>query len=184
MKKKIIGSVLVLGIVAAAAGLFVPNAVQKITKESVITSSQLEKAVDISELSTAEFIYNGIADKYSDGNLEETECHIAYASTVKVGIALDQITFTIDEEKKTVTPVLPEITVNTVTVDPDSLSFIPQNPDVELKDIMTVCKEDALKEASESKELYQTAEENLQSAIEAPLSPILKNAGYTMQWEI
>ena len=94
MKKKIIGSVLVLGIVAAAAGLFVPNAVQKITKESVITSSQLEKAVDISELSTAEFIYNGIADKYSDGNLEETECHIAYASTVKVGIALDQITFT------------------------------------------------------------------------------------------
>ena len=181
MKKKIIGSVLVLGIVAAAAGLFVPNAVQKITKESVITSSQLEKAVDISELSTAEFIYNGIADKYSDGNLEETECHIAYASTVKVGIALDQITFTIDEEKKTVTPVLPEITVNTVTVDPDSLSFIPH---VELKDIMTVCKEDALKEASESKELYQTAEENLQSAIEALLSPILKNAGYTMQWDI
>ena len=59
---------------------------------------------------------------------------------------------------------------NTVTVDPDSLSFIPQNPDVELKDIMTVCKEDALKEASESKELYQTAEENLQSAIEALLS--------------
>ena len=81
-------------------------------------------------------------------------------------------------------PLLPEITVNTVTVDPDSLSFIPQNPDVELKDIMTVCKEDALKEASESKELYQTAEENLQSAIEALLSPILKNAGYTMQWDI
>ena len=46
------------------------------------------------------------------------------------------------------------------------------------------CKEDALKEASESKELYQTAEENLQSAIEALLSPILKNAGYTMQWDI
>ena len=37
---------------------------------------------------------------------------------------------------------------------------------------------------SESKELYQTAEENLQSAIEALLSPILKNAGYTMQWDI
>lgn len=34
MKKKIIGSVLVLGIVAVAAGLFVPNAVQKITKKA------------------------------------------------------------------------------------------------------------------------------------------------------
>ena len=43
MKKKIIGSVLVLGIVAAAAGLFVPNAVQKITKESVITEDNKRK---------------------------------------------------------------------------------------------------------------------------------------------
>ena len=41
MKKKIIGSVLVLGIVAAAAGLFVPNAVQKITKGSQ-TSTVME----------------------------------------------------------------------------------------------------------------------------------------------
>ena len=64
MKKKIIGSVLVLGIVAVAAGLFVPNAVQKITKESVITSSQLEKAVDISELSTA--------DSYTTGSQTST----------------------------------------------------------------------------------------------------------------
>lgn len=44
---------------------------------------------------------------------------------MKVGIALDQITFTIDEEKKTVTPVLPEITVNTVTVDPGFAQFYP-----------------------------------------------------------
>ena len=85
MKKKIIGSVLVLGIVAAAAGLFVPNAVQKITKESVITSSQLEKRWISVNCPRQSSYTSGIADKYSDGNLEETECHIAYASTVKVG---------------------------------------------------------------------------------------------------
>ena len=42
---------------------------------------------------------------------------------------------------------------------------------------------DALKEAGEAPELYQTAEKNLQSAIEVLLSPILKTAGYTLMWE-
>ena len=51
-----------------------------------------------------------------------------------------------------------------------------------MKEILELCKKDALDEAAESKELYQTAEENIQSAIEALLSPILKNAEYTIQW--
>ena len=44
-------------------------------------------------------------------------------------------------------------------------------------------QKDALKEAGEAPELYQTAEKNLQSAIEVLLSPILKTAGYTLMWE-
>ena len=95
---------------------------------------------------------------------------------------MDKVTFSIDEENKTITPELPEIDVNSVTVDPDSLSYIPQNPDIEMKEILELCKKDALDEAAESKELYQVAEENIQSAIEALLSPILKNAEYTIQW--
>ena len=61
MKKKIVCIVLVAAVAVVAAGLFVPNAVNKITKENVITSSQLEKVINISDLSTAEFMYNGIA---------------------------------------------------------------------------------------------------------------------------
>ena len=65
IKRKIIGGVLVTAIVVGVvAGLFVPGAISKIRKEDVITSSQLEKVININELSTAEFIYNGIADKY------------------------------------------------------------------------------------------------------------------------
>lgn len=183
MKKKIVSIVLVVAVVAVAAGLFVPNAVNKIRKEDVITSSQLEKVINISELSTAEFMYNGIATKYSEEDPEKEECNIAYEASVKVGIEMDKVTFTIDEENKTVTPELPEINVNTVTVDPDSLSYIPQNPKIEMKEILELCKKDALDEAGASKELYQTAEENIQSAIEALLSPILKNAEYTIQWQ-
>ena len=93
-----------------------------------------------------------------------------YSGIIEYGIDISQVTVSEPDKNGVVTVTMPDAQV--------------LNVDVELKDIMTVCKEDALKEASESKELYQTAEENLQSAIEALLSPILKNAGYTMQWDI
>lgn len=60
---------------------------------------------------------------------------------------------------------------------------MPENPKIEINDIIALCKKDALKEAGEAPELYQTAEKNLQSAIEVLLSPILKTAGYTLMWE-
>ena len=63
IKKKIIGGVLVTAIVVVVvAGLFVPGAVSKIKEKDVITASQLEKVININDLATAEFIYDGIAD--------------------------------------------------------------------------------------------------------------------------
>ena len=39
-----------------------------------------------------------------------------------------------------------------------------------------------MNEANNSEKLYQTAEENLRAVIEALLSPILENAGYSIVW--
>lgn len=184
IKKKIIGGVSVTAIVVVVvAGLFVPGAVSKIKEEDVITSSQLEKVININDLATAEFIYDGIADKYNEKNPDKVECHIAYESTIKVGIDMDKVKFSIDEKNKTVTPELPEVKINGVAVDTKTLSYMPENPKIEINDIIALCKKDALKEAGEAPELYQTAEKNLQSAIEVLLSPILKTAGYTLMWE-
>ena len=80
------------------------------------------------------------------------------------------------------TPVLPEITVNIATLDEKAISYIPKNPDIPLKEIIVLCKEDAMNEANNSEKLYQTAEENLRAVIEALLSPILENAGYYIEW--
>ena len=41
---------------------------------------------------------------------------------------------------------------------------------------------DAINEANTSDKLYETAEENLQSVIEALLAPILEHEGYSIQW--
>lgn len=181
-RKLILAAALVLAVLVVGS-LFGPNVMNKIGKENVITSSQLEKAIDISQLSTAEFVYNGIAEKYDDDKPEKVECYIAYHADVKVGIQMEDVEFEIDEENKTVTPILPEISVNIAALDENEISYIPKNPDIPLKEIIVLCKEDAVREANDSKKLYQTAEENLKAVIEALVSPILEHAGYTINWQ-
>ena len=181
-RKLILAAALVLAVLVVGS-LFGPNVMNKIGKENVITSSQLEKAIDISQLSTAEFVYNGISEKYDDDKPEKVECYIAYHADVKVGIQMEDVEFEIDEANKTVTPILPEISVNIAALDENEISYIPKNPDIPLKEIIVLCKEDAVREANDSKKLYQTAEENLKAVIEALVSPILEHAGYTMKWQ-
>lgn len=182
MKKKVTVIILVIAFAAIVTGLFGPTVINKIGKDNVITSSQLEKAIDISELSTAEFVYNGVAEKYNDEKPEEVECYISYNANVKVGIQMKDVKFDIEAEKKTVTPVLPDITVNVATLDEEAISYIPKDPNLSLKEVITLCKQDAMNEANNSDKLYQTAEENLRSVIEALLSPVVEAAGYSIVW--
>lgn len=175
--------IMAAGAAVLAACLVLPAVISRIEKEDVITSAQLEKAIDISQLSTAEFVYNGIAEKYNEEHPERVDCYIAYNASVKVGIQMEDVTFEIQEEEKTVTPVLPDITAQIATLDENSLSYIPKNPDVPLKDMLILCKEDAVREAGESEKLYETAEENLKMVMEALLSPVLENAGYSLVWQ-
>ena len=182
INKKILANIVFIAIPLLIIALFGPSFANKITGKDVVTSSRLEKAINIDNLSTAEFIYNGIAEKRKEKKPEKVEYYISYNATVKVGINMEDVKFDIDKKNKTVKPILPEIKVNIATPDEESFSYIPQNPDMSMKDIITLCKEDAINEANNSELLYQTAEENLQSVIEALLSPILESSGYTIVW--
>lgn len=183
MKKirKIITAVIVIIVVIAAVFAGIKLSGRKSTL-TVMTSSDLEEAIMISELSTAEFVYNGIAVKPYEANENYVACYIAYNATVKVGIDMEDVKFDVDDETMTVTVTLPEVEVNIATVDEDSLSYIPQDPDVSLSEVITLCKEDALTEAAESEVLYETAEDNLKSVIEALITPLLESAGYELVW--
>ena len=183
-KRKIVFIFLLIVVIVAALKILIPKAATEIKKENVITSSQLKNAINISQLSTAEFVYNGLAEKYADESTEEVECYIAYDANVKVGIQMEDVAFNIDEENKVIQPVLPEISVNIATLEEDSISYIPKNPDLSLKEVITLCKKDAVNEANSSTKLYQTAEDNLKSVIEALLSPILNSAGYKIVWQV
>lgn len=148
-----------------------------------ITSSTLTDAIDISELSTAQFTYNGIAEMFKDEEKKKVQCHIKYNAKVKAGIDMKKVEFHIDKEDKTVKPILPDLKITSNITDETTLSFIPSDTSVELKDVLVICEEDAKNEALKSQELFASAEENLKSIIEGLLYPVLNPQGYKVVWK-
>ena len=154
----------------------------RMTKRTVITTSSLREVISISELSTGEFCYNGVVSIPNKDNPKKTDYSVKYDSTVKAGIDADDIDFKIDRKNKTITPILPAIKINDIIINDGSISTIPQNTTAKLKDALSYCKEDALKEANQNKKLTETAMSNLKDSITALLMPILKDAGYKIVW--
>ena len=148
----------------------------------IISKSSLQEAIAIEELSTADFVYNGIAETNKEGILFESTYYISYDSTVKVGVNFQDITFEIDHDNKGINVLLPKITVNVASIDTSSINFIPKNPDITLQNIYELCKEDAINEANQSKKLKATAEDNVKIVVETLLSPLLDKTEYTLAW--
>lgn len=156
--------------------------IQDDSEPVVISKSRLQEAVAIEDLSTANFIYNGIAETVKEGLLFDSTYYISYDSTVKVGINFQDIIFTIDHENKGIKVFLPEITINVASIDTSSINFIPQNPDITLQDIYELCKEDAINEANHSEELKEIAEDNVKVVVETLLLPLMNKTEYSLVW--
>ena len=140
------------------------------------TSSNLINTKEIATLSVSEFIYNGIAQTYTENG--DHDYNVLYKSTVKVSIEADKINYSVDEEKKIATFILPAFTIENPVIDIGSISTIPNRNDLFMDDIIRVCRSDALAEAKKSDKLIACAQENLQSMIEAWYSPFLEDYSF------
>lgn len=184
MSKRPFNLVLIIGIAAViAAGLFRFVLINSSRNVNIITSSTLTKAIDISELSTAEFKYRGIADVYTDDNRTDVRCRICYNAIVKAGIDMNDVAFNVDTKDKVVTAALPEIGIKVNIIDEQSMLVLPSDADVGIEAMLKYSKEDAEKEATESGELKVVARENLEAVIKGLLLPILKPQGYTLVFQ-
>lgn len=184
MKKKtklLVRIVDILALIALVISLLIHFS--ETNKAQIMTSATLEKAIDVSDLSTAQFTYNGIAEIYKDITHKKVKCYIRYNAKVKAGINMEDVKFEIDNENMTVRPILPKIKINSNIVDEKSLSFIPESTSIELSEALTTCQEDAEKEARESDELLSSAQENLEAIIEALLYPIVSEQGYRIVYD-
>lgn len=170
----------VVALVALVNFVVVPAIKNRDNKGTILTETQLQEVVAINKLSTARSVYKGIAIKYNeDGSIAY---HVYYKSDVTAGIDMKDITYAIDEENKVVTPILPEPTINSPEVEAGSIEFFEQNPDVDMGEALSLCKQDALDKVSQSTEIKSYATANLQKTVEALMNPLLNSKGYSISW--
>lgn len=167
--------------VVVFAILFLPGILSSRHKGVTISEAALKDAVSISKLSTAEFTYNGIAEKTKDnGNVEY---YIYYEATAKSEADLGNAEFMVDDEAKTVTVTLPSITIGSPVIDESAIEFLPKNPNVQLREVIEVCKQDVQRELETTSRVREVAERNLRDTLDALLKPIVGSEGYALVWE-
>lgn len=175
--------VLCIGILIVGIAILIRLVFFSSSKTTINLSSTLTKAIDIAELSTAEFKYRGIADIYTDESRSQILCRACYNSVVKAGIDMKKVHFNVDSSMKTVTATLPDIDLKVTILDEQSISLLPSDADVGIDSLLKYSKEDAEEEARNSSELLSVAQANLRATIEGLLYPILTAQGYSLIWE-
>ncbi len=56
------------------------------SEPSIVSSSTLEKIINVSDLSTFEAIYNGVAKVMNEDNNQDVDYYVSYNAKVKAGI--------------------------------------------------------------------------------------------------
>ena len=180
MKAKLIMGAACAAVVVVAVVFGIPAYQASQNKTTYFTSSQLSKIVNINKLSTATYRHSGIADKYNDKG--EVEYHVYYESTVDASYDMGAIDFEIDNDAKTIKPILPEPTIGDPNIDTASIDYLPKDPNASIRDVETICKEDARAEAKSAGGILYTAHENMKRIIDALLKPIVSEDGYEIIW--
>lgn len=179
MKKKIVPIVIgaVALILVAAVVLIVAINFGKENQKEIISSATLKEIIEISELSTFEAVYNGVAQVMNEKNADEVDYYVSYEATVKAGIDFEQIVIEVDHEKKEIVVTLPEIQINDSVVDIASLDYIfvneKANDETVTQKAYEVCKADVDSECAQEDAIYEIAKQNAENVIEALIKPFV-----------
>lgn len=159
------------GSVKKSAGDFIAGEEGKVT---TISKATLEKVFEISELSTADYIYNAIAKSYGEDG-KSIKYYVAYESKVKAGIDFSKIVIDIDEKKKIITITIPDIEFQEKTVDPGTLKYIFKDKKSETENVhqeaFQLCEKDLEKRILKEKDLLELAEKNAIAIVKALVLP-------------
>ncbi len=164
------------------------------------TSSRLEKTLKISELSTYQVTYNGVAAIRNDA--DHLLYYAAYNAKVSIGIDMEKITVSLqtrqetqtdsgkgshpDTEKNILVVTLPEVTITDIAIDPGSLDYIFADHDANDEHVsitaLPACKADAEAECKTNRLLYELAQENAINTVRALTQPFLdQNKDYSLK---
>lgn len=144
----------------------------------IVSQSTLERIINVSDLSTFEAVYNGIAEVNSEDNPEEVDYYVSYEARVKAGLDFGKVNIDIDNEKKVITVKLPQIELTDINVDIASLDYIFMDEDANTSTVSEEaykeCINDVENETNTEDAIYELAEQNAHNIIEALISPFVE----------
>jgi hypothetical protein len=181
MGKKSSFKFILIGVVflAIASVIFsIPRLYGRANKAEVITISTLKKIINISELSTFQAVYNGIAEVMNENKPDKLDYYVTYNAKVKAGFDLEQVDIDFDEKLKKITITIPEIKITDVVVDIATLDYIFLNDKANKSSVSEqaykACIEDAKKESAEESTIYELAKQNAQNIMKALINPLIE----------
>lgn len=123
--RAVLGTLMVLVLMAIPVSVYrIYNEIThpKVTMTNDVVISQLEKMQDLTTMRKTDYGF----EQYQEGDIafvNRKSFTMFYAYEVRAGIDLSKAVPDIDEENITITITLPEPTIQSVSVDPDSLRF-------------------------------------------------------------
>lgn len=168
-------------VILFAAMLSVKVVFSNISKKSapeIITKSTLEKIVDISDLSTFEAVYNGVAKVMNEKKPDKVDYYVSYEAKVKAGFDIERVELDVDNDKKVILVTIPEIKITGIDVDIASLDYIFMNDKANESTVSEQaykkCIEDVENESSSENAIYTLAGENAKDVITALINPFIE----------
>ena len=184
--KMVVFAVLIVVILAAVAIMVSRNA--KKEEPEIISLTALEKMVDVSDMSTFEAIYNGIAEVENEADPTQIDYYVSYEAKVKAGFDFENLNMQVDHDRKVITVKIPEIKITDVNVDIGSLDYIFENKKANTENVSEqaykTCIEDVTRESAEEKAIYELAKQNAKNTMEAIIQPFMEQLDEEYQLQI
>lgn len=171
-------AVIIIIVAVAACGISMNSKKSKSQKTEIISQASIEKIINVSNLSTFEAVYNGIAKISSPEDAEKIDYYVSYEAKVKAGIDFDLVEISVDNNAKNITVTLPEVKINDTNVDITSLDYIFLNDDANTENVSeqayNKCIEDVKNESKTETAIYNIAEQNAKNILEALITPFVQ----------
>ena len=136
---------------------------------SISVETSLKEMITASQLRTAEYTYNSIAD-IKDG--DTIKYHVSYKGTVSAGFDFEEVE--VIRDGSTIRVIVPDVEILEVIVDPElDYIFIKEKYDTEktYAEATSACKQDLLEKAQSNETLLKTARESAKDTLNALMKP-------------
>lgn len=136
---------------------------------TISVETSLKEMITASQLRTAEYTYNSIADVMDGDNVKY---HVSYKGSVSAGFDFEKVE--VVRDGTTIRVIVPDVEILEVIVDPElDYIFIKEKYDTEetYAEATSACKEDLRAKAEANETLLETARESARDTLNALMKP-------------